>query len=202
MWIPWIGQPVSGIPAPQYTAAGASFPLLASLLGSVTAAAYSFNGDPNTGIYSPAADKLSVSAGGTERMRVTAAGVAINATIDPPAALYVDGDIQFTGAMYDVSDMRMKTNIVPLADSLTKLKSLDTFSFEMKNAAKGTGREYGVSAQQVQAVFPELVRSSGDDDMLTVSYTGLIAPLIDAVKELEREVALLKAEVNTLKAAK
>ena len=43
-------------------------------LGSATAPALTFTGDPNTGIYSPGADQVSVATGGTERLRIDAAG--------------------------------------------------------------------------------------------------------------------------------
>jgi hypothetical protein len=42
--------------------------------GSATAPAYTFDGDTNTGMYSPAADNLAFSEGGVERMRINSAG--------------------------------------------------------------------------------------------------------------------------------
>ena len=45
-----------------------------SLLGSVTAPSLSFSGDPNTGIYSPGADQVSVATGGIERLRFDNSG--------------------------------------------------------------------------------------------------------------------------------
>lgn len=50
----------------------------------------------------------------------------------------------------------------------------------------------GVIAQEVEAVFPELV-STGPDGYKRVAYTGLIAPLIEAVKELDERVRALEA---------
>ena len=46
------------------------------------------------------------------------------------------------------------------------------------------GRQMGVIAQEVQAVFPELIveRETG---YLAVDYAGLVAPVIEAVKELD-----------------
>lgn len=52
-------------------------------LGAVTTPTYSFNGDLNTGIWSPGADVVAVSTGGSERLRVHTNGqVWINATAD------------------------------------------------------------------------------------------------------------------------
>jgi hypothetical protein len=60
--------------------------------GSVSAPAMCFSGDTNTGIYTPAADTLSLATGGVERLRVDASGdVGIGAT-STGARLYVSAD--------------------------------------------------------------------------------------------------------------
>jgi hypothetical protein len=50
----------------------------------------------------------------------------------------------------------------------------------------------GVIAQDVEAVFPELV-DTGPEGFKRVNYIGLIAPLIEAVKELDERVQALEA---------
>jgi hypothetical protein len=56
-------------------------------LGTAGAPSRSFTGDTNTGLYSPGADIVAVSTGGTERLRVTAAGdVGIGSPTIVPAA--------------------------------------------------------------------------------------------------------------------
>ena len=52
----------------------------------------------------------------------------------------------------------------------------------------------GVIAQEVEKVFPELV-TTDDQGRKKVEYEGLIAPLIEAVKELDERVRSLEAEV-------
>jgi hypothetical protein len=47
---------------------------LVPALGSAALPAYSFTGDTNTGMWSPAADTIAWSTGGTERLRLTSAG--------------------------------------------------------------------------------------------------------------------------------
>ena len=48
---------------------------IAAGLGSAAAPSYTFIGDTNTGIFSPAADTIAFSEGGIERMRMTAAAI-------------------------------------------------------------------------------------------------------------------------------
>ncbi|PCJ98195.1 MAG: hypothetical protein COA45_08585 [Zetaproteobacteria bacterium] len=120
-------------------------------------------------------------------------------TAAPDSALHVVGDIRFTGVLIDISDKRLKTDIKPLSDTGTLLDKLDQitgYSFRMKNDTKGQ-IEYGVMAQEIERVFPELVQTA-DDEMGTksVSYLGLIAPMIEATKELKAENDALKAKID------
>lgn len=103
-------------------------------------------------------------------------------TTTPTVALHVVGDIAYTGVMSDVSDRRMKRDIEPLADaSADRLMLLKPVTFRMKD---GDDREYGFIAQDVQKVFPELVR---DGDILSLNYVGLIAPVVKTVQRLKLE---------------
>jgi hypothetical protein len=56
-------------------------------------------------------------------------------------------------------------------------------------------------AQDMEKIFPELVRTA-DDDMGTksVNYVGLIAPMVEATKELKAENDNLRAEIASLRA--
>ena len=62
---------------------------------------------------------------------------------------------------------------------------------KMEELTGESGFEYGVIAQEVQEEFPEIVKM-GSDGYLTVDYIQLIPILIEAVKELKKEVDLLK----------
>jgi hypothetical protein len=112
------------------------------------------------------------------------------------------GDISYTGVITDTSDMRLKKDIHPLRDRgsmLDKLGQLDTYSFTMKNDPKEQV-EFGVMAQDIQKIFPELVRTdmSTPEHYMSVNYIGMIAPLIEAGKELKAENDDLKARLASL----
>lgn len=63
------------------------------------------------------------------------------------------------------------------------------------NPAGLTGTDAGVIAQEVEAVFPELV-STDERGFKTVSYGGLVAVLIEAVKELDARLQRLEELVE------
>lgn len=116
-------------------------------------------------------------------------------------ALHAAGDIEFTGALRDMSDIRLKDNIQPIDRTLEKIIQLDGLSYTMKDSKIGTV-EYGFSAQDVQKIFPNLVHTAPDEmGTLSLNYQGMIAPMVEAMKEQQTEIDSLRAEINELKSA-
>ena len=88
-------------------------------------------------------------------------------------------DITISGDVTISSDARLKSNIVSLGSTLSKLLLIDGKSYTMNGDGKD---KIGVLAQEIQEVFPELV-SEDDNEMLAVNYQGLVPVLINALKE-------------------
>jgi len=119
----------------------------------------------------------------------------------PSVELDVTGDIEYTGTITDVSDRRLKTDITPLdrAAMAERLMQIDTYSFRMKDDEKGQ-IEFGVMAQELERLFPELVRTANDKmGTKSVNYVGLIAPMIEATKTLKAENDMLRAELDDVR---
>jgi hypothetical protein len=128
--------------------------------------------------------------------------IGIGKVPDAGVELDVLGDIQYTGTLTDVSDRRLKTDIHPLrqrGNMLDKLGALETYSFRMIDDKEGTV-EYGVMAQEIITQFPELVRvdRSTEEGYMSVNYIGLIAPLVEATKELKAENDSLRNQVTSM----
>ena len=85
------------------------------------------------------------------------------------------------------SDARLKTDVKELLDSTDTLMKIH--GVRMKWIESGR-EDIGVLAQEVQKVYPELVHEK--DGLLTVDYEKLVAPLIEAVRELDKRVSALE----------
>ena len=91
-----------------------------------------------------------------------------------------------------------------IENALIKIAAISGFYYEPNQIAQDLGyelkREVGVSAQEIQAVLPEIVVSAPvDNQYLTVHYDKLVPLLIEAIKELIKSFDELEAEVEKLK---
>ena len=82
-----------------------------------------------------------------------------------------------------LSDETMKTDLSVVDNALELINSIEGLRFKWKE--NGT-KSLGVSAQQMENVLPELVSNNGE--FKTVNYNGIIAVLIQAIKELNRKI--------------
>jgi hypothetical protein len=106
------------------------------------------------------------------------------------------GNLSVTGDItaYYSSDSRLKGNISVLSDAAAKLNRLQGVEFDWSEElmeSKDRRHDVGVIAQQVRDVLPEAVveRANG---YLAVSYEKIIPLLIEAVKDLQRQVKELQ----------
>jgi hypothetical protein len=101
------------------------------------------------------------------------------------------------------SDRRLKRDITPFAPSLRALTTLQPVHYFWRAAdfpqqRFGDSRAYGLIAQDVEQVLPELV-VTGEDGFKAVDYSKLPLLTIQAVKELKGENDQLKAANDELK---
>ena len=101
------------------------------------------------------------------------------------------------------SDRRFKKDITPFSPVLNQLTALQPVHYFWRAADFpqqhfGDSRAYGLIAQDVEDVLPELV-VTGEDGFKAVDYTKLPLLTIQAVKELKAENDELKAGNEALK---
>lgn len=123
------------------------------------------------------------------------------------------GTVQISGAasgpaFMTTSDARIKTNITPLDNGLAGIAALEGVTYTYRPPAEREvgkelnlpvdKRQMGVIAQNVEQVFPEAVETIGTTGVKSVNYNMLMAPMIEAVKTLNRRIDALMAAVALL----
>jgi len=111
--------------------------------------------------------------------------------------VYFNGNATLSGDLTINSDERLKDNIQPLGSTLDKLHQIEGKTYSFKKDEEHTPK-IGVLAQEVQAVFPELV-TEGGDGILSVNYQGLVPVLINAINEQDIKIAALEAQNAEIK---
>jgi hypothetical protein len=122
------------------------------------------------------------------------------ASITASQSITAGGNITAYGS---VSDRKLKENINPLSNTLDKVLQLNPVTFDWKKETQeskmvGLKEDIGLIAQEVQEVFPELVRE-GSDGCLAIRERGLTAILIQAIKEQQKQMQSLKDEIEKMK---
>lgn len=108
-----------------------------------------------------------------------------------------DGDVKSrTNSYAGFSDARYKENITPARDYLEDLRDVEVVTFNWEGSNQ---KLLGVTAQQIQPIFPSMV-AEDDDGTLSVRYSVFVPMLITAVQSLATEVEDLRARIEALEA--
>jgi Chaperone of endosialidase len=116
--------------------------------------------------------------------------------LNPSQKLHVGGNIVATGTITP-SDIRFKRNVSPINHALDRLLQVRGVNYWMKSAEFpemkfDSSLQYGVIAQELEKVFPEMVFTIDKDGYKGVDYIKLVPVLIEAIKELKEENSLLQ----------
>ena len=97
-----------------------------------------------------------------------------------------------TSTSYNTSsDQRLKENIADADDAGSKIDAIQVRKYDWK--ADGSHQDYGMIAQELQAVAPEAVSGDADsEEMMGVDYSKLVPMLIKEIQSLRNRVAQLE----------
>ena len=147
---------------------------------------------------------------------ISISGTKINARVTPPIQIY-DSYIGFnyntavnkmagtglraSGSTLNISssDKRLKYNIRSIDDGLAYIRKINTVSFlwlEDEGFKVGT-KSYGVIAQEIQKVLPELVTRRKDGKMY-VHYPALHTLTLRAVQQNDTRIRKIESQVSKL----
>ena len=170
--------------------------IVTSLITSLTLApqtasnpSLSFLGDTTTGLFSPGAGQQTFVSVGASVLNINPSGINVTGIITSTSVS--TGNVVSSGIVtaqdFDaLSDINYKENINTVNNALLKVEQLRGVKFDWKESGNPS---YGVIAQELEQVLPELVHGN---DPKTVNYNGIIGVLIEAIKELKAEVEELK----------
>ncbi len=114
-------------------------------------------------------------------------------------ALVVNGGVGITQSLFvgksitELSAGDLKTNISPIETPLDKVKSLTGVEFNWKDDTESS-REYGLIAEEVAKITPNLV-SYQNEKPSGVKYSKVVALLIEAMKQQQSEIEILKTQL-------
>lgn len=129
---------------------------------------------------------------------------------------YFSGNVTVTGTFSNPSDIELKENVESVPSVIPALTKLRAVSFNFKSDPVfqhmnlASGKQYGFVAQELEEVFPELVRTesnpgagmlegSRNDDSIkykSVNYIALIPLLVEAIQEQQKMIDDLKSQLN------
>jgi hypothetical protein len=96
---------------------------------------------------------------------------------------------------YSTSDIRLKENITPILNPIAKIEAIGGYTFDWKSEHKDLhgfeGHDVGVIAQEIEVIMPEVV-TTRDNGYKAVKYEKIVPLLIEAIKDLQKQVDELK----------
>jgi hypothetical protein len=130
------------------------------------------------------------------------AGGTINGDVSVQLTLTVSGNTLVEGTIrsysdiiaYSSSDIKLKDNIRVIESPLEKISKINGVSFNWndKQSVYEVGKkDYGVIAQEVEEVLPELV-TTRENGYKAVRYEKIVSLLIEAIKEQQIQIDELK----------
>lgn len=124
-------------------------------------------------------------------------GLLIQTPANQKIPVLITSDLVITGSLYNTSDVRLKENITEISTAkMNDLFTLNPLVFSYKND-KTKKVHYGLLAQDVERVFPELV----EDNMSgykTVNYQELLPLMLAKMKNMQEQIDELKENLRVI----
>jgi len=110
----------------------------------------------------------------------------------------------------DFSDLSIKENIRSIESPLSSICQIRGIQYDLKadyfknspeekmeELIESGQNKYGVVAQELNEILPDLVMFNEDAQLLAVNYVGLIPILVEAIKEQQTQIDDLKMAVSS-----
>lgn len=112
--------------------------------------------------------------------------------------IYGDGNAWLRWSLTQNSDVRLKTNIQAIENPLELVQGIRGTQYSMKGQPE-LWKKYWFIAQEIESIFPELVRTANDDmGTKSVDYISLIPILVESIKSQQKQIDDQNAIIQTL----
>jgi hypothetical protein len=131
-------------------------------------------------------------------------GNKVGINMDTPTyALHVVGKVK-TDGINETSDERLKKDVAIIEEPLAKILAMRGVTYNWKidefpEKQLEEGKQYGLIAQELEKVLPELV-DTDSQGWKSIEYSHLVPVLIEALKEQQKIIDAQGGEINSLKA--
>jgi hypothetical protein len=148
--------------------------VISPALGTAAAPSIAFTGDPNTGIYSPGADQVAVATNGSERLRITSAGLVGIGTSAPNLPLtvtYSDSGTIPTSGLFDETSGGLQ---IRNSDSAASFAGLYLRARTTNSANALIGVRYNTTLSDGDIFFKLRNATFGSIEPLTIKALGYV----------------------------
>ena len=120
------------------------------------------------------------------------AGTTNIATLTGTGTFSTSGDV----IAFSTSDKNLKDNITPISNPIEKIQKIGGYEFDWNDKQDVyEGHDIGVIAQEIEEVLPELV-TTRDNGYKAVKYEKIVALLIEAIKDQQKQIDELKSKIK------
>lgn len=109
-----------------------------------------------------------------------------------PGEFELNGNLTVTGDVTSLSDFSVKENISKITNAISIISGIDGVRYNKLGNSKTS---IGLIAQNVEKYIPEVVQTSFNG-LKGVSYSNIVAVLIEAIKEQQVQIDELRGRLN------
>ena len=125
-------------------------------------------------------------------------GLRVQTPADNINPIYISSDLYVNGSIFNTSDEILKDNIISISETKTpNVLNLNPVKYSFKSDINNK-IHYGFIAQDVEKIYPELVKSS-DLGYKTVNYIEIIPLLLSKMKDMQGEIDELREQIECIK---
>ena len=103
-------------------------------------------------------------------------------------------DILLEGTILSTSDSNLKSNIVKIANPLTKINNINGYTYIRTDTSN---YETGLLAQEVKDILPEVVKF--ENNHYNIAYGNISGLFVECIKELNKKIEHLTEKLELLK---